>query len=87
MVDIVDVERWHEWGPEDYVERRWNEAREDVEDLLGLGLPWNSDRIHYLQVYLGLTPFPGHLDGQCESGGRGWSDGSEAEELHAEVSA
>ena len=52
MVDIVDVERWHEWGPEDYVERRWNEAREDVEDLLGLGLPWNSDRIHYLQVYL-----------------------------------
>ena len=52
MVDIVDVERWHEWGPEDYVERRWNEAREDVEDLLGLELPWNSDRIHDLQVEL-----------------------------------
>ncbi|RPA58059.1 hypothetical protein EF294_16800 [Gordonia oryzae] len=52
MVNIVDIERWHEWIPEDHVERRWNEAREDVEDLLGLGLPWNSDRIHYLQVYL-----------------------------------
>ncbi|WP_020170627.1 immunity 49 family protein [Gordonia polyisoprenivorans] len=52
MVNIVDAERWHEWGPEDYVERRWNEAREDVEDLLGLELPWNSDRIHDLQVEL-----------------------------------
>ncbi|GAB26098.1 hypothetical protein GOPIP_092_00160 [Gordonia polyisoprenivorans NBRC 16320 = JCM 10675] len=49
---MVDIERWHDCEADGYVQRRLVAAERGVERLLGLGLPWNSDRIHSLQNYL-----------------------------------
>ncbi len=49
---MVDVERWHEWEPADYVQWRIDDSRYGVERSLGSDRPWNSLRIDGLRTDL-----------------------------------